>query len=76
MYEFTMIPISDLCGDCTIKQGVYCGVGDCDFLGRNCDGGCRTGPCDDYRFCINEVDRLQSRIANFKLTKHIARGFG
>lgn len=23
--------------------GTYCGVGDCNFFGCNCDGGCRTG---------------------------------
>ena len=33
------------CKDCSIKTP-YCGVGDCNFFGCQCIGGCRTGDCE------------------------------
>ena len=32
------------CGDCT-RQTTHCGIGECNVLGCNCKGGCRTGKC-------------------------------
>lgn len=34
----------DICGDGRIlSEGHYCGKGPCNFLGFNCDGGCKSG---------------------------------
>ena len=33
------------CKDCS-KKTPYCGVGDCNFFGCQCIGGCRTGDCE------------------------------
>ena len=38
-------PIGGTCGDCTTTNA-YCGYGPCNIFGCNCDGGCRTGRCD------------------------------
>lgn len=37
--------IGGTCGDCT-STNAYCGYGPCNIFGCNCDGGCRTGRCD------------------------------
>jgi len=37
--------VGGTCGDCTTTSA-YCGNGSCNMFGCNCDGGCRTGRCD------------------------------
>lgn len=40
--ENLVICLSKICPDGTPRTGLYCGKGQCNVFGCNCDGGCRT----------------------------------
>lgn len=52
--------IGGTCGDCT-STSAYCGYGPCNIFGCNCDGGCRTGRCDQLNdAAVSTADKFAS----------------
>jgi len=63
--DFRMAFESKICSDGAKVNGIYCGVGECNWFGRKCDGGCKesgqTAPpenCDDI---FNKRDEILKR---------------
>lgn len=58
-------PFFTKCGDCSAPTP-YCGHGPCDIFGCNCDGGCRTGPCERSEEPPVLLDSLTSAEDSFR----------
>lgn len=50
----------EVCADGNVTEEMFCGIGFCDWLGCNCDQGCRSG---DY------IERFKERYPNCKFEK-------
>lgn len=66
IYTFVRPVTSECCrkvcgGRCadSYADSVYCGVGNCNFFGCNCEGGCRKGNCHRQRFKCGKLKWLQ-----------------
>lgn len=61
---------SHRCADCS-EATIYCGVGQCNVFGCNCDGGCRKGNdslwCWNPAFCHHRTEAEQNVLQLIKL---------